>query len=876
MSEDDIRSKIVIPWLRSLGFDENNLSIEFSFLIRLGRSILKADQGTLSKDITSTNSIAGYKNYHPRADILIRNSDGKNLMVIEVKAPSEPLDDDARDQGISYARLLLNGNIAPFVIITNGNEAKIFDSITKERVDSKNININQPCFMAGFSASGEDLALRAEALRTLISISSDNLATFCQEQSKFRMRPIKGDSLDSAKKYIPALYIERKEAKERLQHLLDSEKRRVVVITAPPQVGKTNFVCHLVEQRLKQGHPCLFYPAIGITKSLLAEIEEDFEWIFGQTSTSPQSIHKKLTSILRRSDKKLLIVIDGWNETNIELARTIDRESERLSSDEIQIIITLTNVAASRLLIGEGDNPSFIAEAAHISRQAAQLIEIDPDAGEKIAQWSVVNINRYTPSEQKEAYQQYAASYNVNIPTTHQRVYEPYLLGIAMKLFQGRTLPDTLDEPHLLEQLIEGKIRRAIYTNDYDIKVCLSTLGKEMFTYDAPVRVDRVAHLWGVSHTSKIPSGFFDSALLSQVSNKFNLPSIDFYYGRERDYIIASWSQGWSLKLKNNSDIYSEFIEATKTEVGLDALRWFLKQPAHIKAMQLDDGSPPNFKNNSVKMVLLASLCDIASKSSTTPDNWLKYAINIATTDNDNMARIEAIKLVALLTDNANDLISTLTNEQSIEEFITSIISINEEYPFESASVSRVVLESLRTLHFDMSDESDESPITETLEALLSNEISSIRNGASTCLGHISPNSFFNVLASQIELGMIYDQPQKASDFWEGIKQATNELGEIYYGSYCHGWLESLREDIDQLNEEYERLSSILEPVISTFNQHPSIRRLVNLLEDLRPHIERQEEENTTDEKDSLSHQFIDIYTLPLPFSCHSDDMDQY
>lgn len=104
ISEDDVRTKVVVPWLLSRGFSLATLSIEFSFRIRLGRSVMRVGGGDNSRSNT-------YSTYSPRADVLVRNERGDNLLIVEVKAPGEDLDDSARDQGISYARCIAEGNI---------------------------------------------------------------------------------------------------------------------------------------------------------------------------------------------------------------------------------------------------------------------------------------------------------------------------------------------------------------------------------------------------------------------------------------------------------------------------------------------------------------------------------------------------------------------------------------------------------------------------------------------------------------------------------------------------------------------------------------------------------------------------------------------
>jgi type I site-specific restriction endonuclease len=76
----------------------------------------------------------------------VRSCDGRNLLIVEVKAPDEILDNDAKEQGISYARLLRNGGIAPFVVLTNGHNTQIYDSISGELVSDAQVpHESSPC-----------------------------------------------------------------------------------------------------------------------------------------------------------------------------------------------------------------------------------------------------------------------------------------------------------------------------------------------------------------------------------------------------------------------------------------------------------------------------------------------------------------------------------------------------------------------------------------------------------------------------------------------------------------------------------------------------------------------------------------------------------
>lgn len=100
LSEDDIRTKVVYQWLKDCGFSTADIWIEYSINIRIGK---------------------GIKTINSRADVLVKSTNGLNLLIVEVKRPDHPLDEQDKKQALSYARSLAEGGIAPFTILTNGN-----------------------------------------------------------------------------------------------------------------------------------------------------------------------------------------------------------------------------------------------------------------------------------------------------------------------------------------------------------------------------------------------------------------------------------------------------------------------------------------------------------------------------------------------------------------------------------------------------------------------------------------------------------------------------------------------------------------------------------------------------------------------------------
>lgn len=855
-SEEDVRTKVVVPWLLSRGFSLATLSIEFSFRIRLGRSILRVAGGTTSRDDTNTT-------YSPRADVLVCNERGDNLLIIEVKAPNEALDDQARDQGISYARCIEKGNIAPYVVLTNGSSTRVFDSISRLEV-GEDLQLSNACATRSLCATPNELSLRAEALEALISFSPANLMAFCEAQTRFRMKPLLGEKLDSDKKFIPSLFVRRAEVDSFLSDALDVKGHRVTLLIGHPQVGKTNVVCHTVIERITRGQPCLFYPAISLQRPLLSEIGEDFEWVFSGADTHNQ-LARKLNKVLQLAQKKLTIFIDGLNETSVQLARAIDADCSRLSSDHIQIVISLTSNSATRMLRDAAGNSSFLAEEAGIPSHGTSLIELDPEVAANTNGWNCIHVGRYSPNECDQAYDVYARAYGVTVPASHLKTQDPYVLGIAMKQFCGAHLPESLDEPSLLHSFIINKIGRAVGLESYNILLCLRELGREMALGGAPVPLEALCKIWSHPITQKIPSGFFESALLTSEIDTNGQQLVDFYYGRERDYVIACMAHEWPQNLKSQMDMDSEFSAAVATAAGNDALAWFMRQPTHVELLKASPGGIPTYSNPRVRQTLLSALCEYMSAHRDRGGELLPFAIASAMNDPDHVVRIEAVKLVVLGSGKSDDLAAVLQIQSglSLEEFITAILGIGEEFPFKSEDSGQVVLDALRSLHWDSSNSDDEgtSEISDILTVLSEHSVAAIRREANSCLGYIAPFEFVRYLANKIERQSPHIRQGNFDEFSEAIKNAGHGLSDAYYGDICRGSLEAILEDPDYQFAEYEKMRKSLAPIIQVFGGMRGTNTFRSILEDLA----RDLEENETAEP-TASAAYVDIYTLPLPF----------
>jgi hypothetical protein len=120
--------------------------------------------------------------------------------------------------------------------------------------------------------------------------------------------------------------------------------------------------------------------------------------------------------------------------------------------------------------------------------------------------------------------------------------------------------------------------------------------------------------------------------------------------------------------------------------------------------------------------------------------------------DENSLIKIQAIKLFALLSDDAEGLSEIFDKYHSWQELIITLFSVDEEYPIKAGGVGEIVMESLTFLHRQYLDSDlGESEISDTLGYLMSHSAKKIREEAANCLGHAAPYAFFRHLTEIIK-----------------------------------------------------------------------------------------------------------------------------
>jgi type I restriction enzyme M protein len=112
-SEEDVKVHFLLPYLKKLGYKTEHCEFEKTITVHEGR-----------------------KQKQIYADVIVYSSAKHTapLILCETKAPREVLNPAAREQAISYARLL--DRIAPLVLLTNGLQVQVYQTLNKNRLES--------------------------------------------------------------------------------------------------------------------------------------------------------------------------------------------------------------------------------------------------------------------------------------------------------------------------------------------------------------------------------------------------------------------------------------------------------------------------------------------------------------------------------------------------------------------------------------------------------------------------------------------------------------------------------------------------------------------------------------------------------------------
>lgn len=573
LNEEEIKNKILLPYLNDLGFSIKDINFESSFTIKLGKK-----RHSIKNDVSK-----GY------LDILCKKDD-MNLFVIEVKRESIIITQDDIDQGISYARLL--NNIAPFVVITNGKDTKIIDTISKKDLSGKKINESSEfwknkCILA----LNEDLKYRYEALKCFVSMNAENFKIFSKEQVTLNINPIVSNPSSKNAKYNEELFIPRKGLTTEFNNFLLSDKN-VFAIVGDAGVGKTNAICDLCINS-PDNFFSLFYLAPLINQSLVSEIVNDFNMFFSSKSLL-ENIISELNSICDRFNKPLVIFIDAIDESQLSNFRLeLGNFAKYIQGSHLKLCLTCKSSIWSDFIY-IGNNHSYLSSSIYQSE----------NKDFKNYKLPGLYLNAFSYDELKQIIPKYKEYFSVkgSIPSIVEKsITNGFLLRILFERFKNNKITYNEIDFDFLELYLDSKAKASHVSKNKLIKVLYLvaklTLSKDQdkfFLKEELITIRDIEKELNLSPLEDLPEWLFSQNILLK-SMDDDTVIVSFYESTVRDFILTKYVYNFdSMEEKALLNYLPLFFNGF---VGQSAIKFYLSSKKSKKRYIIN-----NFINSKIQI----------------------------------------------------------------------------------------------------------------------------------------------------------------------------------------------------------------------------------------------------------------------------------
>ncbi len=416
-NEERLRTHVLMPYLDALGLSLASIHVEYQFSVRLGRKLHQID-GKLAQG---------------RADALIKNTAGDNLFVVELKRPDKTLKANDGDQGISYARLL--DKIAPFVVVSNGKETQIYDTITKKRLDGTTFNTQSEFFKNGCRLlSGDDVQIRFEAMEYFVGHSEENVAAFSKGQIEASIRSLR-ERPGGLGKYVRELYVPRDLVRRAFNEFLDHDAQ-VFSLVGESGVGKTNEMCALAES-FSATHMVLFFACHSLNQAPECALSDEFNWSFSQRLETP-ALCKQLAQLAERRKKPVLIFFDALDEAQTAgFSVSLSNFAKHLApfSPNIRLVVSAKRSEWIRFASLRG-NASDLALGMSFAdaKELPNLLAWKPG--------TPLTLDQFSESERDAAIERYEQKFNLTTVTQSRSralLRHPFFLRVYGETYEGQS-----------------------------------------------------------------------------------------------------------------------------------------------------------------------------------------------------------------------------------------------------------------------------------------------------------------------------------------------------------------------------------------------------------------------------------------------------
>ncbi|MFO7971501.1 MAG: type I restriction enzyme HsdR N-terminal domain-containing protein, partial [Desulfobacterales bacterium] len=240
-----------------------------------------------------------------RLDILI-SFENKPLAVLEIKEPGKPLTKDDRDQGLSYAKLLLPQ--ASLVIVSNGEDAEFYQTFDGEvwNPSNKDENAVHALFSHALSSAADELE---EAIRLLMGKQPSIWKSLFQKYTEAAIYQLAGEVDQYSHPLTMDFVIKRSVVSEIANSITDGDT--LLALIGPPLSGKTNVLSQVCMTADMENLVPIYIDAQNTSYGIFQHIANQFTREL-YVQVQPSEIRHWIFNSIQSISGHLAIIIDGW------------------------------------------------------------------------------------------------------------------------------------------------------------------------------------------------------------------------------------------------------------------------------------------------------------------------------------------------------------------------------------------------------------------------------------------------------------------------------------------------------------------------------------------------------------------------------------
>jgi tetratricopeptide (TPR) repeat protein len=276
-----------------------------------------------------------------------------------------------------------------------------------------------------------------------------------------------------ARRYIPQVYFPRKAMEGELETFLKGNKSGFLLL-GESGIGKTNLLCHKVDEWRDRGEIVLFYaghklnPDEPIEQRLLSDLYLQGDFI-------------RLLEFVKKEGRRFIVVVDGVNENeqSAKLLRYLCDFTQRYGRNfPLKVILSVRSLFFTRMLqaLGEGKSeeqlksieaglfPSMIFQTHTVEREGRreethhfELEAVDEEELREIYEGYRAFEGYWTEEGQLRRFRP-TTPYESLTPQVRQVLRHPWLLRMVMEAYDGKPIPQRLWTGDILNAFCEAKI----------------------------------------------------------------------------------------------------------------------------------------------------------------------------------------------------------------------------------------------------------------------------------------------------------------------------------------------------------------------------------------------------------------------------------